>query len=130
MSDTGRTTNILLTEAADPSVKPTSWPQYQLGPEARPEANREWSCYPVTAEEKGVKILPAGWSKESRRRKASEDILFDQNVSIPLRDGVQLDADVFRSPKTQEGNVKVPTVLMYGPYGKSGTGPQQVREEE
>jgi predicted acyl esterase len=127
MTSTGRTTNILAATPANAGTKPTTWPTYVMGSKALPENNREWSCYPASAEEVGVKTLPVGWKKDERRRAVVEEILFDQNVSIPMRDSIKLKADIFRSPKTEGGKEKVPTILMYGPYGKSGTGPQQVR---
>lgn len=43
-----------------------------------------------------------------------------------MRDGIQLRLDVFRSPGSEQESGNVPTILMYGPYGKSGAGPQQV----
>ena len=124
MTHTARLTNILNTVPANPSDKPTSWPQYVMGSKALPEANREWSCYPPSAEERGVKVLEKGWQKDSRRRPLPQSILWDQNRSIAMRDGVTLQLDVFRSSEQKSG--QVPTILMYGPYGKSGAGPQQV----
>jgi predicted acyl esterase len=125
-STTGRSTNTLLTVPADASEKPTTWPQYVMGSKALPEANREESCYPLSAEDKGVKILSKGWQKDSRRRRLPQDLLWDQNVSVTMRDGINLQLDVFRSTATEHDGKRVPTILMYGPYGKSGAGPQQV----
>lgn len=127
-SNTSRSTNILLTVPADPSEKPTSWPQYVMGSEALPEANREESCYPPSAEEQGVKMLNKGWQKDSRRRPLPQEVLWDQNVAVAMRDGIKLQLDVFRSAATEQAGDKVPTILMYGPYGKSGAGPQQVSD--
>lgn len=126
MTSTGRATNILLTVPADPSENPTTWPQYVMGSKALPEANREESCYPLSAQDQGLKVLNKGWQKDRRRRELPQAILWDQNVSVAMRDGIQLQLDVFRSQATEKDGDKVPTILMYGPYGKTGAGPQQV----
>lgn len=117
----------------------TAWPTYAFAETARPQSVRESHCFPVEAEQVGKKILPVGWRRDDlprpvMRRAVEEPMIYDQNVSITLRDGVQLKADVFRSVKTdpavpdhgESQQQRVPTVLMYGPYGKTGTGPQQV----
>lgn len=123
MSDTS---NVLYTVPADPLEKPTVWPQYVMGKKALPEENREWSCYPSSAEDIGLKRLPKGWKRDGRRRELPVDVLWDQNVSVAMRDGIKLRLDIFRGAQTEDDHDKVPTILMYGPYGKSGAGPQQV----
>lgn len=121
-----RTTNLLLTEEAIPGKAPSQWPSYQLPEESRPDHDRKKANYPPEADEKGAKILPKGWQKDPRRKAATQDVLFDQNVDIEMRDGIKLKADVFRDPAAGNDGARVPTVLMYGPYGKTGTGPLQV----
>jgi predicted acyl esterase len=117
----------------------TKWPHYAFADASRPQAVRESHCFPLEAEQVGKKILPVGWRRDDlpspvMRRAVEQPMIYDQNVSITLRDGVKLRADIFRSVETdpavpgqEEGRKqRVPTVLMYGPYGKTGTGPQQV----
>ncbi|CAO1637517.1 unnamed protein product [Jaminaea pallidilutea] len=120
-----RTTNLLLTEEAIPGKAPSQWPSYQLPEESRPDHDRKKANYPPSADEKGAKILPKGWQKDPRRKAATQDVLFDQNVDIAMRDGIKLKADVFRDPAAGNDGARVPTVLMSGPYGKTGTGPLQ-----
>uniref|UniRef100_L2FJ57 Xaa-Pro dipeptidyl-peptidase C-terminal domain-containing protein n=1 Tax=Colletotrichum fructicola (strain Nara gc5) TaxID=1213859 RepID=L2FJ57_COLFN len=62
--------------------------------------------------------LPAGHKKTPDRRPLDCDIILERDQLLTLRDGVRIRADIFR-PKT-EG--KVPAVLMWSPYGKTGTG--------
>ena len=64
--------------------------------------------------------LRKGWRKEEGRRALDEDLIFEQDVRIPLRDGVAIWADVFR-PLLSE-NQPVPAVLAWSPYGKQGNG--------
>ncbi|KAI8266203.1 Cocaine esterase [Colletotrichum sp. SAR 10_98] len=62
--------------------------------------------------------LPAGHKKTPDRRPLDCEIILERDQLLTLRDGVRIRADIFR-PKT-EG--KVPAVLMWSPYGKTGTG--------
>ena len=64
--------------------------------------------------------LPKGWRKEQGRRALTEDIIFESDVAVPLRDGVTIYADVFR-PISSEGK-PVPAILAWSPYGKQGNG--------
>jgi predicted acyl esterase len=124
----GRIVNLLDSASAESNDKPSSWPHYAMGAKARPESDRKGHCFPESAEESFTKVLPIGWKKEDRRRAVKEEILMEQNVAVAMRDGVKLLVDVFRSPKSSKGgDEQVPTIVMYGPYGKSGTGPLQVR---
>lgn len=76
---------------------------------ARPQAP---PATPKTAE------LPAGHQKRSGCRALPVPIILDQDQILTLRDGVRIRADIYR-PKTEE---KVPAIVMWGPYGKSGVG--------
>ncbi|KAF6823410.1 x-pro dipeptidyl-peptidase c-terminal non-catalytic domain-containing protein [Colletotrichum plurivorum] len=62
--------------------------------------------------------LPAGHRKTSENRPLPCDIIFESDQIVTLRDGARIRVDVFR-PKTED---KVPALLMWSPYGKSGTG--------
>jgi uncharacterized protein len=63
-------------------------------------------------------VLPAGYRKSETTRPFTVNTIFEKNVNIPLRDGTILKADIFR-PETSD---KVPVLLPWSPYGKSGRG--------
>lgn len=69
--------------------------------------------------------LPAGHWKTPENRPLPCDIIFESDQFMTLRDGVRIRVDVFR-PKTEE---KVPAVLMWSPYGKSGTGLRDLADD-
>ncbi|POS71821.1 hypothetical protein DHEL01_v209790 [Diaporthe helianthi] len=62
--------------------------------------------------------LPAGFRKTPEARPLPCDIILERDELLGLRDGARLRADVYR-PKTE---AKVPAIMMWSPYGKSGTG--------
>ncbi|KAL3488009.1 Alpha/Beta hydrolase protein [Aspergillus germanicus] len=66
-----------------------------------------------------VTLLPRGFRKADGCRPLKEDTIWEQDVSIPLRDGTQLRADIFRP---QQSSGKIPILLVWSPYGKTGTG--------
>jgi predicted acyl esterase len=66
-----------------------------------------------------ITLLPRGFRKADGCRPLQEDTIWEQDVSIPLRDGTQLRADIFR-PQQSPG--KIPILLVWSPYGKTGTG--------
>ncbi|KAJ1027679.1 hypothetical protein NDA16_002018 [Ustilago loliicola] len=63
-------------------------------------------------------VLPAGWKSSSANKALEEDLIFEKNVSIRLRDGVRILTDIFRP--VSDG--KVPAILVWSPYGKTGRG--------
>ncbi|KAL5364423.1 hypothetical protein BJX96DRAFT_168262 [Aspergillus floccosus] len=63
-------------------------------------------------------MLPAGHKKRPDCRALVSPIIFDQDQILTLRDGTKIRADIFRPV----GDEKVPAIVMWGPYGKSGTG--------
>jgi predicted acyl esterase len=65
-------------------------------------------------------VLPSGHCGFPGSRKFGVDVYFDRNVSIVVRDGITLYADVFR-PVTSD-TVPVPVILPWSAYGKTGTG--------
>ena len=65
-------------------------------------------------------VLPKGHLKETGRRKILVDSVLEQDTPIPLRDEVQLYADIFR-PQASEEN-KVPAAICWSPYGKASSG--------
>jgi len=71
----------------------------------------------------GTTVLLKGHSKSPGRKPFSVDTVYERDTSVPMRDGVQLYTDVFR-PKDSETHT-VPAIILWSPYGKTGTGVQQ-----
>ncbi|KIW97423.1 uncharacterized protein Z519_01007 [Cladophialophora bantiana CBS 173.52] len=69
-------------------------------------------------------ILANGWRKAEGRRALDEDLLFERDIRIPLRDGTIIWADVFRP--VQSDSQPVPAILAWSPYGKQGNGFQSL----
>lgn len=66
------------------------------------------------------KVLPKGWQREPDRLALKEDLIWEKDVAVTLRDGVKLRADVFR-PAKYDGK-PLPALLPWSPYGKTGSG--------
>ena len=79
--------------------------------------------YNWTGFQPGLVTLSRGHIRSPGYRKFPKDVLFDRDVSIPIRDGVKLYADIFRP--VDSDTAKVPALIPWSPYGKTGTGPQQ-----
>jgi putative CocE/NonD family hydrolase len=73
----------------------------------------------IPAPQPSTTTLPAGHRKSPGFRALPTPITFDRDIEIPLRDGVRLRADVFRPASDS----KVPALVAWGPYGKTGSGP-------
>ncbi|KAL1644146.1 hypothetical protein SLS58_004426 [Diplodia intermedia] len=71
-----------------------------------------------------VQTLAKGWTKEPGRRPFGVETIFERDVSVKLRDGVKIYTDIFRPATSDHENGKVPAVIPWSPYGKSGRGPQ------
>lgn len=67
-----------------------------------------------------TKVLPKGWVKAPGRRPLPEDIIFEKDIPISLRDGTVIRVDVFRPPSSSQE--PVPALLAWSPYGKEGNG--------
>lgn len=63
-------------------------------------------------------LLPKGFQKAKELLPFKASTIFEKDVTITLRDGTKLFADIFRP----EGDAKVPVILCWSPYGKTGTG--------
>ncbi|CAH0027692.1 unnamed protein product [Clonostachys rhizophaga] len=63
-------------------------------------------------------ILKPGHRRTEKNRPILVETILESDQILTMRDGVTLRADVFR-PVTDE---RVPAIIMYGPYGKSGSG--------
>ncbi|MDR2919022.1 MAG: CocE/NonD family hydrolase [Tannerella sp.] len=66
--------------------------------------------------EPGIQTLPAGWQVAPMFRPLPVDIVYEKDVAVTMRDGVTIYADVFRPT----GSEKVPVIIAWSPYGKSG----------
>ncbi|KAJ0423057.1 Alpha/Beta hydrolase protein [Aspergillus carlsbadensis] len=66
--------------------------------------------------------LPAGHRSKPDCRALPSPIVVDQDQILTLRDGTTIRADIYR-PKTDN---KVPAIIMWGAYGKSGSGPLNI----
>lgn len=84
------------------------------------------SISPLTAEfarykglKTGIATLPKGFRKTAENRPFDTDTLWERDIQIPMRDGTILYGDIFRPAITSE---KVPILLVWSPYGKSGVG--------
>ncbi|KAH8838284.1 hypothetical protein MCOR27_005775 [Pyricularia oryzae] len=64
-------------------------------------------------------ILPKGHRRQPNSRTLPVPISFDHNQPFSMRDGVTIRADIYRP--TDSG--PVPAIIIWGPYGKSGSGP-------
>lgn len=67
----------------------------------------------------GSVILNKGTQRMEGSRPLQVDTIWERDIIVPLRDGTQLRADIFRPRYTTE---KIPIILVWTPYGKSGTG--------
>lgn len=47
-------------------------------------------------------------------------MIWEKDVKVPLRDGVQLLADIFRPMNSD--TTPVPAIMPWSPYGKTGSG--------
>lgn len=83
--------------------------------DANPNFHHWWTEFKPSTQ-----LLPKGWRREPDRLALKEDLIWEKDVAIPLRDGVCLRADVFR-PANLDGQ-KLPALLPWSPYGKTGSG--------
>jgi len=71
----------------------------------------------------GRTVIPQGHVKLPGRKPFPNDVIFDRDVAIPMRDGIKIYADVFRP--VDSDTKKVPALIPWSPYGKTGSGPQK-----
>ena len=81
-------------------------------PEAQPELNHYTGLKPCSV------LLPKGHIKAPGLRPLPCDMQYDRDVAVKMRDGATLYTDVFRPSSSN----KIPAILPYSPYGKTGTG--------
>jgi predicted acyl esterase len=66
--------------------------------------------------EPGTRTLPAGFQTTPQFQPIPIDIVFDKDVAVTMRDGATIYVDVLRP----SGDEKVPVIVAWSPYGKSG----------
>lgn len=82
---------------------------------ANRDFSKRWSDFnPSTT------VLPKGWRKDPDCRALDEDLIFERDISISLRDGSTIYADVFRPVMSEDQ--RVPAIIAWSPYGKQGNG--------
>jgi len=81
---------------------------------ANPDFSKRWLDFDTS-----TRVLPQGWTKAPGRRALPEDLIFEKDIPVPLRDGSKIYADVFRPCKITE---PVPAIMAWSPYGKEGNG--------
>ncbi|KAG2419537.1 hypothetical protein HFD88_004333 [Aspergillus terreus] len=62
--------------------------------------------------------LPAGHKRTEECRALPCPVILEQDAVLTVRGGTEIRVDIYR-PKTEK---KVPAIIMWGPYGKSGNG--------
>ncbi|KAL3447831.1 Alpha/Beta hydrolase protein [Aspergillus insuetus] len=67
----------------------------------------------------GVTVLPKGFRRAEGCRPLQVNTVWERDLVIPLRDGTALRADIFRPTDCMD---KIPILLVWSPYGKTGTG--------
>ena len=70
----------------------------------------------------GITTLSKGHEKTPGRRAFDVDTIYERDIGIPLRDGHIVRGDVFRP--ANNGQERVPALVAWSPYGKTGTGEQ------
>ncbi|OCT50235.1 hypothetical protein CLCR_06772 [Cladophialophora carrionii] len=65
-------------------------------------------------------VLAKGYQKSPDFRPFEVDTIWERDIEVPTRDGKILRADVFRPAGMTDQ--KIPAMMAFSPYGKSGTG--------
>lgn len=63
-------------------------------------------------------VLQPGFQREEDCRPVQTPTIWESDIKVPLRDGSFLLADIFRPVDAED----VPAILVWSPYGKTGTG--------
>ncbi|KAL1632208.1 hypothetical protein SLS56_003942 [Neofusicoccum ribis] len=69
-----------------------------------------------------TQILQKGHTRQSGRRPFDVDTVFERDVAVKLRDGTTIYTDIFRPTSSDERSHKVPAIIPWSPYGKTGRG--------
>ncbi|KAH6209133.1 hypothetical protein HBI15_155430 [Parastagonospora nodorum] len=66
-------------------------------------------------------VLPKGWQSGGDARALSEEMVVEHDVAVTVRDGCKLYCDIYR-PSDGNGDVKVPAIVAWSPFGKKFNG--------
>lgn len=89
---------------------------------ARPETGDDSKYY--DGPEARTDHIKAGWRKEAGLAAFQTDTIWEKDIEVSMRDGVRIRTDIFR-PTTSDSS-KVPALIAWSPYGKSGRGEHAV----
>lgn len=64
-------------------------------------------------------ILPRGWRRENRLPLRCA-LIWDKDVQVEMRDGTKLCVDIFRPASGEQ--YRLPALVPWSPYGKTGSG--------
>ncbi|CAK7237813.1 hypothetical protein SBRCBS47491_010158 [Sporothrix bragantina] len=71
----------------------------------------------------GSTLLAKGHKREPDRAAFIVDTIFDRDMEVPMRDGLNMRADIFRPASSDaDDGEKVPVIVAWSSYGKTGTG--------
>ncbi|EXJ68786.1 uncharacterized protein A1O5_07717 [Cladophialophora psammophila CBS 110553] len=88
----------------------------------KPVGKHPFFKYPGFAPDKKT-LLGKGHTKHPGKRPFISEVIYEHDVAIQLRDGTKIFTDVFR-PSDSEVS-KVPVIIAWSPYGKTGSGVQR-----
>ncbi|KAH8646341.1 X-Pro dipeptidyl-peptidase C-terminal non-catalytic domain-containing protein [Xylariales sp. PMI_506] len=94
------------------------FPELTFWPLQKPGEHPRYEHDPL---DPSTRLLPVGHVKAPGRRSFTVECFQEKDVSVEMRDKVKVYLDVFR-PTSSDGDVKVPAVIAWSPYGKSGGG--------
>ena len=87
----------------------------------RPENH---ALYRYNGFQPGRQVLKPGHVKSSGSRAFGVATIYERDQTITVRDGARLYGDIFRPETSESESQKVPCILPWNPYGKTGTSPQ------
>lgn len=73
-----------------------------------------------------TRVIAKGYSQSPEAAVFQADTIFEKDVAIPMRDGIKIYVDIFRPT----GDEKIPAIVMWSPYGKSGNGESKPRSNK
>ncbi|ETS77006.1 hypothetical protein PFICI_10880 [Pestalotiopsis fici W106-1] len=93
------------------------FPDLKFAPLVDPNSHPHYLYSPFNP---STQVLKAGHAKDPGRRPFDVDTVFEKDVAVEMRDKVKLYTDVFRATSSDDSNGKVPALIQWSPYGKSG----------
>ncbi|KAH6883927.1 hypothetical protein B0T10DRAFT_551212 [Thelonectria olida] len=70
---------------------------------------------------RSTEVLPKGYRETPDSKPLESELLCEYNISVPMRDGTIIYADV-RRPVSSDPAAKVPAIFAWCPYGKAHRG--------